>query len=414
MSLRSGVSDVYLDEPVSVTVGNTDNTPVPVTGVPAAVDASGRNRVSNLSPVFDGKVLYAEDTQLWSVAGTGTATFANSAIVLGVTAGQYMVRQTRQYFPYAAGYPQVAEITFSDFQLVPGIIKRFGLFSSNAVAPYASSFDGWYIESNGDDNTFYLVVVNKNDAQPKLKLPWTQWSNYADISGYNWENFTVTLTDFLWLGGAVLRAFLKVPSGGFVEADQFDYAGTAKGVFMASPNQPLRYEIRSTTGAGVFTTICSQVATEGATSTTGKPVAVYNSALIPANTIGTIYAVKGVRKLAAYRDIPFRITRYGLTVTTTDSGLVLLLRNPTLSAPLTWTTNGYFEEGTATTQTITNTGWVINAVPINTAGFVQALENNSLSWLSTAIDNTADEFIIGYIPLTTQQSVAGTLQLTQY
>ena len=254
-------------------------------GIPATITADGRTRSADLTPLFDGKVLFAEDNELFTSGGTGTATWANQAVVLSVTAGQYMVRQSRQYFPYSSGYPKVAEITFQDFQLVPGLIKRYGLFGSSEVAPYTANFDGWYVESNGDDGTYYLVVVN--DGTEKLRLPWTEWSGYADIADYNWENFTVTLTDFLWLGGAVLRTFLKTQAG-FILAHQFDYSGTAKGVFMKSPNQPLRYEIRSTTGAGVFTTICSQVATEGATSATGKTTALYNATPINTNTVGVV------------------------------------------------------------------------------------------------------------------------------
>lgn len=377
----------------------------------AGYAADGRTRTASLTPLFDGKVLHAEDAELFTSAGTGTATWGNQAVALTVAAGQYMVRQTRQYFPYASGYPMVSEITFQDFQLVPGLIKRYGMFSSSATAPYTASLDGWYIESNGDDNTYYLVVVN-NGAE-KLRLPWTEWSGYAHVQGYNWENFTVTLTDFLWLGGAVLRTFLKTQAG-FVLAHQFDYSGTAKGVFMKNPNLPLRYEIRSTTGAGTFTAICSQVATEGATSVTGKSTTLFNLTTINTNAIGTIYALKGVRKLAAFRNVPLRLSGYGVAVTTADSGTVMLLRNPTLSAPLTWATKGFFHEGTATTQTVTNPGWVVAAFPINTAGNTRPLENNSMAWLSTAINDTPDELVLAYAPLTSNQAVAGTLDVIQY
>lgn len=380
-------------------------------GVPASRTADGRTRSADLAPLFDGKVRYAEDNELFTSGGTGTAVWAAQSVVLTVTAGQYMVRQSRQYFPYASGYPKVAEITFQDFQLVPGLIKRYGLFSSSAVAPFTADFDGWYVESNGDAGTYYLVVVN-NGAE-KLRLPWTEWSGYADVQGYNWENFTVTLTDFLWLGGAVLRTFLKTQAG-FILAHQFDYSGSAKGVFMRSPNQPLRYEIRSTTGAGVFTAICSQVATEGATSATGKTRAVYNPTPLNTNTVGVTYALRGVRSLAAKRDAAIKINSFGAAITTADSGILLLLRNPTLSAPLTWATVGDFQEGTATTQTVSNLGWVIAAFPMNAAGTAVPLPNNSLSWLSSSLTDVPDEFILAYTALTNNQAVGGTISLTQY
>lgn len=380
-------------------------------GVPAGYTADGRTRSADLTPLFDGKVLFAEDNELFTSGGTGTATWINQSVVLSVAPGQYEIRQSRQYFPYASGYPKVAEITFQDFQLQAGVIKRYGLFSSSATAPYTANYDGWYVESNGDDNTYYLVVVN--NGTEKLRLPWTQWSGYANIADYNWENFTVTLTDFLWLGGAVLRTFLKTDVG-FVLAHQFDYSGTAKGVFMRSPNQPLRYEIRSTTGSGTFTTICSQVATEGAVSVTGKTSAIFNSTPLNTNTVGVTYALRGVRSLASRRDAAVRINSFGAAITTADSGILLLLRNPTLSAPLAWATVGDFQEGTATTQTVNNLGWVVAAFPMNAAGTAVSIPNSSLSWLSIDLNNVPDEFILAYTALTTNQAVGGTISLTQY
>ena len=213
-----------------------------------------------------GKTLNAEDTLLWDTAGTGTRTFAQACNTLTVSAGQYLVRQTRQYFPYFSGKPQPVEITFDGFQNVAGVVKRFGYFSSSAVAPYSANLDGWYIEADGST---YRLVVSRGGVKI-LDLPWTQWDNYAAIAGYDWSKFTVTYIDFLWLGGAVLRIFVKLPGAGFVLLHTFHYAGSAAGTFMLSPNQPVRYEIRSTSGAGSLRAICSQVATEGSIAENGE------------------------------------------------------------------------------------------------------------------------------------------------
>lgn len=372
-------------------------------------DAGGRLRVSQFSTLFDGKTLNVDSALQWSTAGTGTATFADNAITLSVTSGQYLVRQSKHFFPYFSGKPQVTEPTFDTFAPTAGLTKRVGYFSSSTVAPYDAALDGWYFESS---DTIYLVVVNAGTE--KLRVPWTDWNGYADLAGYNWDNFTVTLVDFLWLGGAVLRVFVKSPNGGFVHAHTFDYAGSAQGVFMHSPNQPVRYELRSTGGAGSFREICSQVSTEGSISENGQTMAIFNRSLVTTNAVGTIYALKGVKRIAGRRDAPIRVDSFGVGIATADTGLIMLLLNPTLSAGLTYATSGNVSEGTATNQTVINTNHVLAVYPAGSAGVSTPLSSNTLAWLGSTIAGVEDEIVLAYMPLTTNQSVAGMLNLIEY
>jgi hypothetical protein len=376
-----------------------------------SLDAGGRSRVSQITTLFDGKTLRQEDVDLWDTKGTGTRTFEDGSInKLDVAAGQYLVRQSKQYMPYFSGKSQIIELTFDTFGLEIGIIKRYGYFSSNAVAPYASNLDGWYIESNGDTEQFYLVVVN--NGTEKLRLDWTQWSNYEAIASLDWDNFNVSLIDFLWLGGAILRAFQKMPTGGFPEAHVYDYAGSAPGVFMRSPNQPVRYEIRSTGGTGTFRAICSVVGTEGSLNNQSKPLVLRHDTLILANSVGTIYAVKGVKKRADFRDIPVEINQFGGSMTATaDAGVWLLLLNPTLSAPLTYIQKSAVDEATATNQTVTNVGREIGIIHVNQAGVSIPFADNQLAWMGINIDNTPDEYVLAYQPLTLNQSINGAMTL---
>lgn len=85
-------------------------------------------------------------------------------------------------------------------------------------------------------------------------------------------------------------------------AHTVNYAGTATDTFILSPNQPIRYEIRSTTGTGSFRYICSQVSTEGSAITESgynNSVISLSTAGIPANTVATIgtrYPLKSYKK----------------------------------------------------------------------------------------------------------------------
>lgn len=369
-------------------------------------DVAGRTRVSQITTLFDGKTLRQEDTVLWDTRGTGTATFVDGAINrLTVTAGQYEVRQSKQYFPYFSGKSQLVEMTFDTFAPQAGVTKRVGYFSSSAVAPYSADFDGWFLESS---DTIYLVIVN--NGTEIFRKPIAQWEGAADLATYNWDNFTVILVDFLWLGGAALRLFVKNPAGGFTTAETFDYAGTAAGVFFRSPNHPVRYEIRSTNGAGTLRTICSQVATEGALNNQSKSLVLWHTTLINANVVSTVYAVKGVRKRADFRDVPVELMTFGGSMTATaDAGIWLLLLNPTLSAPLVYAQNTVVDEATATTQTVTNTGRVIGAIHINEAGASIPFSGNQLAWLNIDMTNTPDEYVLAYMPLTQNQVVNGAI-----
>lgn len=379
------------------------------------MDTGGRVRTSNLFTLFDGKLSgNVEDAFKWDIKGTGSNSVANNSVTLTVTSGQYVVRQAKIFTPYYSGKPQLVEVTGSNFQYATGLIKRFGYFSSSAVAPYTANFDGWYIESDGVNSTYRLVCC-RNGTETH-NIPWTSWDNYSLISGYDWSKFTVSEVDFLWLGGAGLRMFFVI-NGAFTLIHTIDdHAGTQADLIMQSPNQPVRYEIRSTTGAGSYTTICSQVATEGTAVEEGEELAFYTASLA-CNTVGTIYALAGVRKSATYRTSYIDVHSVGASIVsaTVDSGVLLLILNPTLSAPLTWAANSRIEVGTATTQTITaGTGRILMAIPMNTSGSAGASPHSALRALPLDIDNTAGQLILAYQPTSSNQNVVGQMTVVEY
>lgn len=386
---------------------------------PITMDASGRVRVSQITTLFDGKKLNQDDPLRWVTVGTGTNTFQFNKALMEVTAGQYLIRQSPHYNPYFSGKSQFIEPTFDNFQPQVGVVKRIGYFSSNAVAPYDSDKDGFWLESDGDANMIYLVV--SRFGTEVLRKPWTEWDAYTDISSYDWQNFTVTLVDFLWLGGAVLRVFMK--NGELFQlVHTYNYAGTAQDTFMRSPNQPMRYEIRSTTGAGSLREVCSQVSTEGSIGEEGDSIGIYNdpASAISANAVGTTYAIRGVKKQVANRDIHTNIVEFGGTIISsagagnTDSGRFLLLLNPTLSAPLVYADKGRIQDGAATAgQTVSALGRVIGAVEAFGADVAAPFPDNYLSSLLIDITNTPYEVVLAYQPFTATQTVHGHITLKE-
>ena len=388
------------------------------TGGPFGIhgDAGGRQRVSQITTLFDGKVLGQDDTRSWDNRGTGTYTFQQNKVKMDATAGQYYCSQSRHACPYFSGKSQGVEVTFDNFHSQTGVTKRVGYFSSNAVAPFDSGKDGFWIE---DDGTTKRLMVMNNGAE-KLNLPFAEWdaviAGIPGVADYNWKNFSVVLFDFLWLGGAVLRVFLKTANS-FKLLHQFDYAGSSEDVFMQTPNQPVRYEIRSTSGTGTFRRICSTAFTEGSIDEEGDALTLITGAAINCNTIGTTYAIEGIRKSATFRDVHTDIVSFGGNVLSSsgqpDSGRFLLLLNPTLSAPLTWAANSRIEEGTATTQTISAFGRILQCAEVTGAGVSELFPNNALSILRMDMLNVADQVILAYQPYTATQSVHGHITIKE-
>src|ERR1700741_1789002 len=174
-----------------------------------SIDSGGRLRASQLTTLLDGKVLDSDNTFVWDNQGSGTGTYSNNKYNMSVTAGQFRIRQTKRYYPYFSGKSQLVECTFDNFQIEANTTKRVGYFSSNAVSPFASTYDGFYLENDG--TTFRLKAERAGTTT--INVPWTSWDNYNLISTYDWSKFTVILFDFLWLGGAQLRIFLKTDLG---------------------------------------------------------------------------------------------------------------------------------------------------------------------------------------------------------
>src|SRR3972149_10389750 len=170
-----------------------------------SMDAGSRTRVSQITTLHDGKILNGDNTNVFDTQGTGTSGFTGNKFGMSAATGQYVIRQTKRFSPYSAGKSQLVECTFDTFGLESGVTKRVGYFSTSAVAPFTASTDGFYLENDG---TTYKLKVERLGVET-VTVPWTSWDNYALVSGYSWNNFTVVVFDFLWLCGAVVLFFFK-------------------------------------------------------------------------------------------------------------------------------------------------------------------------------------------------------------
>lgn len=378
-------------------------------------NASSAYRVAQMTTLFDGKVLGQEDLDLFDNAGTGTSTFIQNKVTLSVTSAQYIIRQGKRFCPYFSGKSQLVEVSFDGFQTEGDCIKQAGYFSSSTTAPYTANLDGFFIENNAG---VFSLQMYRNGTQT-INVNFTAMDNYAAISSYDWQNFTVTAFDFLWLGGASLRFFVKV-NDVFELIHTVNYAGSAQDIFMLSPNQPIRYVLRSVTSVGSFRTICSQISTEGSINESGKTKSLHNTASVTTNNVNEIYPLIAVRKNATFRNIATQIVEIScINSATTDNGILMLIKNGTQTgAAMTFAADGKIEvayNSNANQRITTGTGTVVVAVPVSSFGNVtDTMSNNYLSLLSDNISGVGDIFYVCYRPISATQSNTAILTIKEF
>jgi hypothetical protein len=158
--------------------------------------------------------------------------------------------------------------------------------------------------------------------------------NEDTFSGRDFDNFTVLIYQFLYLGGTALR--LGFVDNGIIKwAHTYIHSGLVPSTFISSPSQPIRYEIRSTGGAGSFNQICAQCASEGSIDEVG----VTRSFIFEdfqANDAGDDYAVLGIRLKDAYRDVTVKPKSVNILAETNDDFIWRLCLNPTVADTFTY------------------------------------------------------------------------------
>lgn len=382
----------------------------------SVVSPLGTLPVSELNTLHDGKILNFIDTRVYETAGTGTGTFTNNKYNMAVTAGQWQIITTRRFAPYYSGKPQKVELTFDHFAPEANVVKRTGYFSSSIVSPYDATLDGLWLESSNGT----ITIKASRAGVETLSVDIADWTGYSRINNYQnlatWDNFTVIEFNFLWLGGAYIELRI-VTDDGFVTAHNFVYAGTSQDTFIKSPNQPIRYEIRSTTGTGDFRYICNQIATAGSISESGYSTSVNNgTATVTYSTAGTKYPILAVRKKTAYRDLTVKLKTLNVFLQSSDRILWTLEINPTLSAALTYaddpSTVFQFANGTGAI-TVTATGRIIASGYLTLGQSIPTdiFAANYLSELSGQLNGTQDEYVLCITPITTNVNALASMNL---
>lgn len=357
VALFSSTSYIVNDQ---VTVALDDN---------GNLDAFGRLRVSSVTSILDIKHLGDKEPLFVDEVfnGTATATYSNASVLLTTSNdGDYVVRQTFQTGFYQNGKSQQILMTFDNLHPETNIIKRIGYFSSSSVAPYNTGYDGLFLSS--ESGTVYTNIYKNGTLVEKVaqanwnidKLDGTGESGYT----VNWDKSQIILIDFEWLGVGRVRWSLVI-DGQIIQFHETDNANNIDGVYMLSPNHPLRWEIRQTgTGSGVFNTICSTVGTEGSINRLGVERSVNtDSVSISATSTSNKYAVIGIRLDPNNKERVIDVLRFTLLGLSTTNYYWELQLGAELDSPITWVNadDSFVQHFIGSGETVTTDGIVLDS-----------------------------------------------------
>jgi len=267
----------------------------------ATSDAFGRLRVGLPVTLLDAKLIYDKLPYVFDeVVNIGASTFArgDSCVNMQVSGdGGYVIRQTRARFNYQPGKSLFGAFTFVAAPQV-NIVKRIGLFQSLTAAPYNVD-DGMYLEINSHGPSFNIVKT-LGTATGTTTIPQSAW-NIDQLNGTGSSGINIDFTkaqifamDYEWLGVGRVR-FGFYANGKLYYAHQQTHLNQLNNVYITSPNQPVRYEIRQTgAGSGSLKQICATVLDEGAQEEIGTSATAYTSAAITvqSNVMTPIIAVR--------------------------------------------------------------------------------------------------------------------------
>ena len=303
---------------------------------------SSKNRLktSPYQTVFFNTFQYGLETDIWETDITGTASAvhnpdaSNVTMSVGSTAGDKVIRQTRQVMRYIPGRQSTCSFAIRLETPVAGVRRRLGIFDEN---------NGAYFE---DDGGTYAVVLRSKATGSVVETRVTRdnW-NGDKLDGTGPSQITASPTaiqminiEYEWYGAG--QVVLSYTIGGETHViHKFNTANYINNVWCSTPFLPIRVEIENVTGAAGTHYIyqgSNSLTQEGDPEKLGTLVSYANpidGTTMPASN--TFYPVLSLRLKSA--DLAGIVLPRSLQVATNDNTNVFwrLVENPTLTGG-TW------------------------------------------------------------------------------
>lgn len=376
-------------------------------GTAAGSDAFGRQRVSEPQSLLAGKNILDNQPLLFDdqeVSGSGTGSTwdqdaASVSLDVSATTAGKRVRQSKWRPAYQPGKSHRAFITFTMAAAEAGLAQRVGLFDDN---------NGIFLEQDGTTVNF-VRRSNATGSPVDTTVAQASW-NQDTCADLDLTKAQIVYIDYEWLGVGIVRAGFVI-DGVVRICHVFAHANAATGVYMSTPNLPVRYEIENdgTAGAAILETICSSVDSEGGLDDVGVGRSIDTG--ITGFTTGnntSLYPVLAIRLDAAGLDAFIQPTNVSLLCTSTSNYRWAIILNPTVAGTalsFSDVSNSAVEQATPDNNTTVSGGSVL------ASGF--ASDTNQVRGgiaadigrfqLGSAIDGTSD-----ILALCVQNLAAGT------
>jgi hypothetical protein len=340
------------------------STTLPISFPATALDAFGRQRVSQPYTLFDSQNRYAADNQFsTSTSGTGATTFnANQASVsMSVTSGGVgsVVRQTFRNMLYQPGKGLLVLATFvMDTSDSANLTQRVGYFNTE---------NGVFFSKTDGTKAFTLRSNTSGTPSDARTVSQASW-NGDKLDGTGASGLTLDLShpqilwmDFEWLGVGSVRCGFII-NGQYIVCHTFDTANTyGTTVYMTTAILPIRYEITSTSAvAASLTQICSTVISEGGFEATSiEHIARRTTVFTTINTAANFFPIVSIRLASTALGAVVLPNRIQFQPTTLQNYEIALIKNPTLTGA-SW----------VATPSDPNVQYDVSATAIATAGTV--------------------------------------------
>lgn len=376
------------------------------------IDAFGRARVSELTTQFDAKQIYDNLPLFIDTVTNGTGLSTHSTIEANsqlstLLSGDYVISQTKQRFNYQSGKSQLIFMTCNNFDTQTNITKRIGYFSSSTAGSYTADFDGLFIESgiNVSINVYKTGTEVEKTFQSSWNLDRLDGTGKSGIN-IDWDKNIIFVVDFEWRvrWGVIVNGLITY----FHESN---HANVTTGVYMSSPNQPLRWEIRQNgVGSGSFNYICASVNSEGSINKLGKILSVNNGDThVNANNTNNTYILHAIRLNSTNLDTLVDVLSFNSLSVTNDAFLWSVVLNPSIKGALSFTTltRSSLQHAVGSTQTITG-GTVLDSGYVSAQSGDSKVIDNAVR-LGSTIGGVSDILTFCVRPLSSNLDVYGAI-----
>ena len=378
-------------------------------------DAFARLRVSNPETIFDSKQIHDKQPLFWDEAVTGAAAgtwsqnTASTVMDVDLNTAESITRQTFRRFNYQPGKSQLILITFvlDHSGGGTGITREVGIHDDN---------NGVFLQDSA--GTINLAIRSNVTGSPvDTVISQASWNIDAmDGTGtsgitMDWTKSQIMLIDMEWLGVGRVRVGFVVDGIPYY-VHQFVHANVLSGVYMSTPNLPIRFYIDNdgTGAASTLEHVCCSVISEGGTQEVGTTRAKYTAAITTLQNTA-IYAILGIKLKAANIDASIDVKKISIIASSTnDKCQWILIWNPTIAGTFTYANETDSSVMTATgaaANTVTN-GYVIDSGYFDTSSPVEEQVESALK-LGSSIAGVVDEVVLCVKPITNNITVYGSM-----